>query len=172
MSASRVVVAVTAAATVALGALAACAASDSGADSTTDASYGGSGGAGGAGPAAKQATTNVGPMGGVVAVDGATLTFAPGALPTMTSITLTATDEAPPSGYVALSKIYRCEPSGLSFPEGVTMTIDFAPDGGAATMLWSSASNPSFTDVGGVASGSRMTATIKHFSSGFVGRGP
>lgn len=163
---------------VALLAAAACGAADSGSDGAADqATYGaaGAGGVGAAGAAgtsaaSKQATATIGPQGGVVEVAGATLTFAPGALPTMTSITLTATDEAAPDGFVALSKVFQCEPSGLDFPEGVTMRLTFQPDGMPVSVLWSSASNPSFVDVGGVVEGAQITAPIKHFSKGFAGR--
>src|SRR5262249_9366981 len=58
-------------------------------------------------------TQTIGPEGGKIELDGATVTFPAGAIASATSITIAATDEAAPSGYKALSRIYKCEPTGL-----------------------------------------------------------
>ena len=50
------------------------------------------------------------------------------------------------------------------------MQMPFRDDGSPVTMFWSSGSDPAFKDIGGVTSGGTMTATVMHFSSGFVGR--
>jgi len=117
-------------------------------------------------------TQTVGSEGGTIELDGATVTFPAGALDKPTSITIAATDEAAPTGYKALSRIYACAPTGLTFDPKVTMAMKFASDGQPATMFWSSGSDPSFQDVGGVAAGDTMSASVAHFSRGFVGRGP
>lgn len=118
----------------------------------------------------KAVTQTVGPEGGKIVVEGATVTFPAGALSAPTAITISATDEVPPAGYVALSKIYRCEPSGTDFPQAVTMEMTFAPDGKPATMFWSSGADPAFKDVGGDIAGTVAKAGVAHFSKGFVGR--
>lgn len=115
-------------------------------------------------------TQTIGPEGGKILLNGATVTFPPGAVATPTAITISATDEAPPAGFIALSKVFECGPTGLSFPEKVTMEMTFSPDDGAATMFWSSGADPAFTDVGGALAGSTMSASVAHFSKGFVGR--
>jgi hypothetical protein len=119
---------------------------------------------------AASVTKTIGPEGGTIVVDGATMTFPPGAVTTPTSITIAATTEAAPDGFVALSPVFRCEPSGTSFPVKVTMAMTFSGDPARATIFWSSAATPEFTDVGGSVSGSVMTTEVAHFSRGFVGR--
>jgi hypothetical protein len=117
-------------------------------------------------------TQTVGPDGGTIELDGATVTFPAGALAADTEVTIAATDESPPSGHTALSRIYACEPSGLDFDPKVVMAMAFEDDGTAPTMFWSSGSDPAFADVGGSASGGVMTASVAHFSRGFVGHAP
>ena len=115
-------------------------------------------------------TKTIGPEGGTIVVDGATMTFPPGAVTTPTSITIAATTEAAPDGFVAISPIFRCEPSGTNFPVKVTMAMTFTGDPANARIFWSSAALPEFTDVGGTVSGTVMTTEVAHFSRGFVGK--
>ncbi len=115
------------------------------------------------------AEKTIGPEGGTMDVAGATITFAPGAVSKATSIRVEKTTKAAPDGYVALSPIFHCEPSGTEFAGTVTMVMPFTADGQPATMFWS-AGSPAFNDVGGTVEGGRMKATVKHFSEGFVGR--
>lgn len=115
-------------------------------------------------------TKTIGPEGGTIVVDGATMTFPPGAVTTPTSITIAATTEAAPAGFAAISPIFRCEPSGTNFPVKVTMAMTFTGDPANARIFWSSAATPEFTDVGGTVSGTVMTTEVAHFSRGFVGR--
>jgi hypothetical protein len=121
-------------------------------------------------PRPSAVTETIGPAGGTILVDGATVTFPPNAVAAPTSITITETDEAPPPGYVALSRVYRCGPSGTTFAQKVTMAMSFRGDATGARIFWSSGIDPTFKDVGGVAEGTVMTTQIEHFSSGFVGR--
>ena len=70
-----------------------------------------------------------------------------------------------------VSKVFRCEPSGTEFASAVSMTMPFTDDGkGPLTMFWSAGEDPSFNDIGGKADGALMTTTVRHLSSGFVGR--
>jgi len=117
-------------------------------------------------------TKTVGPEGGVIEVGGATVTIPAGALAEAKPIVITATDQAPPPGFVALSKVFECGPTGTTFAVPVTMKMPFVGDAAGSTMFWSSGEDPTFKDVGGQASNGFMTATVRHFSSGFVGKKP
>src|SRR5260221_9501869 len=99
-------------------------------------------------------TKTIGPEGGTIVVEGATVTFPANALTTPTAITITPSDDAPPAGYVALSRVVRCAPSGTTFAVPVTMAMTFDGDPSGATMFWSSGEDASFKDVGVTASGS------------------
>jgi hypothetical protein len=124
----------------------------------------------GASSSSTTATQMVGPEGGTIEVDGAKVTFPPGALAEAKAITISSTTSVP-DGFVALSKVFRCEPSGTEFAQPVVMTMPFVDDGkGPFTMFWSTGEDPTFKDIGGTAEGRVMTATVKHFSSGFLGR--
>lgn len=112
----------------------------------------------------------IGPDGEVIDVDGAKVTFPKGALKANVEITITATADKPPVGFIALSKVFKCEPSGTDFDVPVTMQMPFTDDGKPKTMFWSAGGNPTFNDVGGTPTAGTMTATVRHFSSGFVGR--
>jgi ZU5 domain len=114
-------------------------------------------------------TQTIGPEGGSIVVDGATVTFPNGALGASKVITISVTDSVP-DGFVALSRVFKCEPSGTDFAQPVTMQMPFTDDGKGGTMFWSSGADPAFKNLGGVAKDGRMTATVMHFSSGFVGR--
>lgn len=125
------------------------------------------------GSGAKSVTQSVGPDGGTILVGGATVTIPKGALADTKQITISETDEKPPAGFTAVSKIFRCEPSGTDFAADVTMEMPFTDDGKPVKMFWSTGSDPTFKDIGGTsANGKTMIATVKHFSAGFVGRQP
>lgn len=116
-------------------------------------------------------TQPVGPEGGTILVRGATVTIPKDALAETKQITITETDEEPPAGFTAVSKIFRCEPSGTDFAADVTMRMPFTDDGHPVKMFWSTGSDPTFKDIGGASTDGRtVTATVKSFSAGFVGR--
>ena len=121
------------------------------------------------------ATTNVakaiGPDGGTIEVGGAVVTFPKGSVAKDTMITISVDYAAAvPDGFVALSKLFKCEPSGTEFAVPVEMKMPFTDDGLGGTLFWSSGADPSFKDLGGRKEGTTMIATVQHFSSGFVGR--
>jgi hypothetical protein len=118
----------------------------------------------------KTVTQTVDTQGATLELDGATVTFPSGAVSSPLSVTITETDLPPPADTVAFSKIYSCEPSGTNFAQPVTMTMKFTGDGTTPTMYWSSGTDPTFKDVGGSPVGDSFSATVMHFSSGFVGR--
>src|SRR5262249_57255227 len=92
-------------------------------------------GSGSAGwPAAPaQVTKSIGPEGGQIQVDGATVTFAANAVASAQNITITASSDPAPDGYVAVSKVYKCDPSGLNFTAQVTMAMHFTADNSQVT---------------------------------------
>ena len=48
--------------------------------------------------------------------------------------------------------------------------MPFVDDGKGGTLFWSSGGDPTFKDLDGTLDGTTMVGTVKHFSSGFVGR--
>lgn len=117
-------------------------------------------------------TQSVGPDGAVIEVSGAKVTIPKGALADTKQITIRESTEKAPDGFVVLSKVFRCEPAGTDFAAPVTMEMPFTDDGKAATLFWTTGSDPTFKDVGGTKQGNVMVATVMHFSGGFVGHTP
>lgn len=117
-------------------------------------------------------TATIGPEGGEIVFDGATVTFPAGALTEPKEITIATRSAPAPEGFTVLSKVFECSPSGTDFAEPVTMRMPFLDDqAGPFSMFWSTGADPTFKDIGGQsADGKTMTATVRHFSSGFVGR--
>ncbi len=74
-----------------------------------------------------------------------------------------------PRGYTGYSAIYNFRPGGLVFAKPAKVTMQFAGDGRRAGVYWSSAGT--FERLSGAVKGDRITASITHFSSGFVGTG-
>jgi len=121
-------------------------------------------------PGLLSATENIGPEGGWVSLDdGASIDIPSGALDEAVAITLSQTDDSPSSGYEALSRVYRFEPSGLTFDIAATATMPFTGAADEAVMYWSQPGG-GYEDIGGEASRSLLAAQIMHFSTGFVGR--
>jgi hypothetical protein len=121
------------------------------------------------------ATSNVakaiGPEGGTIEVGGAVVTFPKGSVAKETMITISVDEMSKiPEGFVALSKLFKCEPAGTEFTQPVEMRMPFTDDGKGGTLFWSTGSDPTFKDLGGRIDGTTMVATVQHFSAGFVGR--
>lgn len=109
--------------------------------------------------------------GGSMHVGGAVITFPKGAVATATKVTITVEDGSKvPAGYVALSRLFTCKPSGTDFAVPVEMKMPFVDDGQGGTLFWSTGEDPTFKDLGGRVEGTTMIATVQHFSAGFVGR--
>ena len=112
----------------------------------------------------------IGPEGGSITVQGATMTFPEGALAETTDITISASNAAPLDDFVVLSKVFLCQPSGIQLAQPVTLEIPFTDDGQPSSVWWSSSTGPTFEDLGGERRGEKMTARVMHMSAGFVGR--
>ena len=122
-------------------------------------------------PTSGAVTQPIGPEGGRIEVGGAVVTFPKGAVAAQTSVTISVQDASTLEGFVALSKVFKCEPSGTEFAQPVEMRMPFVDDGkGSGSLFWSSGADPAFKNLGGKVEGGVMVATVLHFSSGFVGR--
>ena len=112
----------------------------------------------------------IGPEGGTIEVGGAVVTFPKGAVAASTNITISVVENGVPEGYVALSKVFKCEPVGTDFAQPVEMRMPFTDDGKGGSLFWQSGNAPAFKNLGGRVEGNVMVATVLHFSGGFVGR--
>jgi len=123
-------------------------------------------------PVGTGATTSmsVGTSGGMVALEGATITIPSGALTATQTITITSTTDAAPAGFTNLSPIYQFGPDGLTFAQPASISIAFT-GADSASIIWSSSSGTDFASVGGTVANGRVTADVAHFSSGFAGSG-
>jgi hypothetical protein len=119
--------------------------------------------------AAGTATLTIGPSGGVLSLGQNTVSVPAGALATALEITITETAVPVPSGFVGYSPVYRFEPAGLVFAQPVTIGLVFSGTGSRAAMFWSKAIGTGYDNIGGTVYGGVLTATVAHFSTGFVG---
>jgi hypothetical protein len=108
----------------------------------------------------------VGPAGGTVMADGVQIVIPPGALDHDVRITA-ASGGTLPTSYTALSRLYTFGPDGTAFLKPVNVSFDLAEAGVAPTVYWSTAGG-AFTDAHGVVSGTKISASVTHFSQGFV----
>jgi hypothetical protein len=114
-------------------------------------------------------TRTISKEGGTIAVNGASLTIPKGALPEPVPISVEKTSQAVPKGFTAYSPVYAFRPSGLVFAKPASVTMQFAGDRQHAGMYWTG--EGTFNRIGGGVSGNHVTASINHFSFGFVGTG-
>lgn len=123
-----------------------------------------------AGPACP--AVSIGAMGGMVTCGGATLTVPPGALSTTVPVQIVPTGVAAPAGYTGYSRVFRFEPAGTAFALPVQVSIPFTGDAARATLFWSRpAGSTGYQRIGGIATGTTLTGSVTHFSSGFVADG-
>jgi len=115
------------------------------------------------------ASADIDPAGGTVALDDVTLEIPAGALVTTTRITVSRQTSPPPEGYDEYSGIYRFEPEGLVFQQPVKVTIRHSP-GDAPALFWTAQLDPAFYQrIEGLDEAGYLHATIDHFSGGFAG---
>jgi hypothetical protein len=118
--------------------------------SSSSSPSGSSGTSGTSGAEATNVVKSIGPDGGTIEVGGAVVTFPKGSVAKDTMITISVEDATKvPAGFVALSKLFRCEPSGTEFAQPVEMRMPFTDDGKGGTLFWSTGSDPTFKDLGG-----------------------
>jgi hypothetical protein len=122
-------------------------------------------------PVVPNRATRIGQAGGTVTSGAVSLAVPPGALPTDTAITITATDAPAPAGVTPYSKVARFEPSGLVFTAPVEVAFDLPSDALEPTVYWTrQGSETEFEAIGGRVSGGKFVAQVTHFSLGFLGR--
>ncbi|HSN24674.1 MAG TPA: hypothetical protein VLT45_00265 [Kofleriaceae bacterium] len=133
---------------------------------------GGSHGGGPAGTGDSQTQMVSASSGGSVTVDGTTLTIPPGALPADTQITITSTTSKPPSSYSTwYSPVFKFDPDGLVFLAPVQISLEITGSPSQPTVWWSKPTG-GFEAVGGTVNGHVITASVMHFSQGFVAGPP
>ena len=114
-------------------------------------------------------TATVGASGGQLELAGVEITVPPGALAETTTITVTATDEAPPSWLRPSSPVLRFSPEGLSFLTPIEVRIPFRGDRDTATVFWSAREGDAFVPRATRIEGNVAIAESMHFSQAFVG---
>jgi RHS repeat-associated protein len=112
-------------------------------------------------------TVSVGTSGGTVALEKVTVTFPQNVFTSATGITITSTTDAPPSGIQAYTPIYKFDPDGSQFKLPATVTFVVGTGLLNPTILWSRPGG-GWDDLRGTYINGAITATITHFSEGFV----
>ena len=116
-------------------------------------------------------TSTVGLQGGTVTMPagGPALTIPFGALPANTTITITTTDDAPPSGIGAVGPVFEFEPDGLVFAKPVTVSLPMPAGVTSGQVYWSQLEGPGFDAIGGTIANGRISTQTVHFSLAVVG---
>jgi len=116
-------------------------------------------------------TATVGATGGTITTnDGLTVAIPPGALDGTTTISVTTTDVAPPSGIGAVSPVYEFEPDGMVFASPIQVTLPLPAGVTSASVYWSQlAPGTGFDSLGGTINGSTITVDTVHFSYAVIG---
>jgi hypothetical protein len=110
--------------------------------------------------------------GGTLILEGTTLEVPPGALPADTEITIESTTAAPPSSFGSWSSpVYQFGPDGLVFQVPVQVTLTFGGSPVEPAVFWST-TDGGFENRGGTVTGDHITASVLHFSQGFVATPP
>jgi hypothetical protein len=111
----------------------------------------------------------IGPSGGSITVEGATLRVPAGALSTSRSISIRRVDSTPPSSLIADSDVFEFGPDGLVFASPVTVTFD-VPNVAASTRVYWSTAVGDYEGLATEIGDDEVSASITHFSRGFAGR--
>lgn len=114
-------------------------------------------------------TASIGATGGRIELAGLEITVPPGALAETTTITVTTTDETPPSWLRPSSPVLRFEPEGLSFATPIEVRIPFRGDSRTATVFWSAREGDAYVPRATRIEGAVAIAESTHFSQAFVG---
>ena len=112
----------------------------------------------------------VGPAGGELTLEGATLTVPAGALTTTTELRMIATTIPGPAGYTLYSPVFRFEPAGTTFAMPATIRMPYTGNRARAALFWSQADGH-WERVGGVPDATHVVGQVSHFSDGFAADG-
>jgi hypothetical protein len=120
-------------------------------------------------PPATEVTQNVGPGGGTVSLTGGpSLAVPPGALDSVTAITIRKAAAGAPTG--ALGPLYEFGPDGEIFSVPVTISFPVAQGTAAAMVYWTKAGSATeFDALPTTLAGTTASASVTHFSHGYVG---
>jgi hypothetical protein len=125
-----------------------------------------------AGPAADTTMAGsalIGPSGGVVTLDGASIRVPSGALREPTTIVISVRSDRPPPEYRAYGSFYEFSPEGLVFSVPATVSLPDVTAPPPASIYWSNVAGTGFDRLVTTRAGGLATAEVSHFSSGFVG---
>ncbi|NOY92836.1 MAG: hypothetical protein GXP55_16750 [Deltaproteobacteria bacterium] len=109
--------------------------------------------------------------GGELSLSGLRVEIPAGALSEPTMVTVTATDDAAPSGLTLYSRVLRFAPEGLRFARPIRVTIPFAGDARYASVYWTTEGGQAFSALPTAIDGHDASAETSHFSRAFVGAG-
>lgn len=125
------------------------------------------------GPHPAQASATIGAEGGTLALGGAELTVPAGALTSPQTFTVSLLAEAVPSGYTAYSPLYSFEPSGITFPAPLVVTLPFDSRGDPrlASLFSSSATGSGYARLGGSVRSNAVSSSVTSLGRSFVADG-
>lgn len=109
----------------------------------------------------------IGPAGGTVSQDGASVAIPEGTLSAPTRITVAATNESAPPGYDSPSRVFAFGPDGTQFALPVAVELPVPPGTSDPTIYWSNGAG-GYDDVGAFQAGAIVRTKVTHFSRGFV----
>ncbi len=114
----------------------------------------------------------IGPEGGTVSVAGGpTLEFPAGAVSQEIHVVLEKIALPSDAPFTAVSEVWSCAPNGTDFAQPVRVTMPYSDSDPASLIFYWSAGSPEYRRVEDAQiSDGVATGTIRHFSSGFVGR--
>jgi hypothetical protein len=116
------------------------------------------------------ASSTIGVNGGTVIGPGGVAIEIPfGAVDNATTITVTTTGVAPPTGIGAVSPVYKFEPEGLLFARPVTVTLPMPTGVTTGAVYWTTLGGSEFQRIGGAISGGTITVQTFHFSLAVIG---
>jgi formylglycine-generating enzyme required for sulfatase activity len=113
-------------------------------------------------------TETVTDRGATLVIDDVMLEIPPGALSTPQVVTITRTNDPAPSGYDAVTSLYRFEPDGLVFAIPAKLIITVPSTAANASVIWLQAPD-TYEPLATTTTAARARADILHFSGGFLG---
>jgi hypothetical protein len=109
----------------------------------------------------------IGPAGGTVSVEGATLVIPPGALATPTAITIVKDPRQVTTRFVVASPIFIFGPVGLRFDKPALVQLA-TWSSGDESVYWAGPDEGSFDELATTRTGTIVTATVLELRRGFV----
>lgn len=114
------------------------------------------------------ASATIGPDGGTILLEGATLEVPPGALETEIGVRLTSTIDEPPSGFRSYSPVYGMTPSGQVLKVPATFRVPFEDAPAQPALILSSADGTGWAVAPGTAADGVLTVPLPRLGRVFV----